>query len=210
MLDARAICDTCGHTRVWHDRDEVRARLRLDPPVERPCYREIGGAPCRCGGFRESGTLALPATYAAGAPALATSVIRIAALSLVLVVMGLALLYAYRSQTPSVPEVALSQAIQDINSGRVRAVTIAGNTAILEFRDIASHKEQTTLPQSDATLARAVLDYNAANPSQPVELRYDTGNQTLPVVGSIILSLLPVLLIGGFFYYMMSQARRRS
>jgi preprotein translocase subunit YajC len=29
------------------------------------------------------------------------------------------------------------------------------------------------------------------------------------VIGSILLSLLPVFLIGGFFYHMMRQAQRR-
>ena len=131
-------------------------------------------------------------------------------LTLLLVVMGLLLLYAYRSQTPSVPEVSITQAVQDISAGRVRAVTITGNRATLEFRDASSHKEQTTLPEPDTILARAVSDYNAANPSQPVKLTYQQEAQTIGVVGSIILSLLPVLLIGGLFYYLMMRARRES
>lgn len=130
-------------------------------------------------------------------------------LTLLLVVMGVALLYAYRSQTPSLPQVSLSQALQDISAGLVRAVTVAGNRATLEFRDNPAHKEQTTLPEPDTVLARAVLDYNTAHPSQPIELRYEQGSQTVGVIGSIILSLLPVLLIGGFFYYMM-RTRRSS
>jgi cell division protease FtsH len=131
-------------------------------------------------------------------------------LALLLVVMGIALLYAYRSQTPSLPEVSLTQALQDISTGRVRAVTITANRATLEFRDNPTHKEQTTLPEPDTSLARAVLDYNAANPSQPIELRYEPEGQTVGVVASIVLSLLPVLLIGGFFYYMMMRLRRSS
>src|SRR5438034_3483273 len=135
MLEARAICDTCGHTRDWHDRDAVRARLRSDPPIERPCYREVGGAPCRCGGFRESGNFAIPA---GSQPTLGSGprsrVLQNGILSLLLVVMGLLLLYAYRSQTPAVPEVDVTRALADINSGRVRAVTIAGSKATLVFR----------------------------------------------------------------------------
>ena len=211
MLDPRAICETCGHTRDWHDRDAVRARLRSDPPVERPCYREIGGAPCRCNGFRESGTIAVSSLSGATrrlAPGFATA--RVAILALLLVVMGLGLLYAYRSQTPSVPSVDLTTAVQDIGAGRIRAVTIAGTTATLEFRDVSSHKERTTLPELDTVLARAVSDYNAANPSQAIALRYDQGAEPLGVFGSIVLSLLPVFLIGGFFYYLMMRTRDRS
>jgi len=133
---------------------------------------------------------------------------RIAALLLLLVVLGLGLLYAYRSQAPSMPEVDVSQALQDINAGRVRAVTIAGTKAILEFRDSPAHKEQTTLPEPDSVLARTVMDYNAANRSQPIELRYVQDGQTVGVIGSIILSLVPVFLIGGFFYYLMGTRRR--
>lgn len=130
-------------------------------------------------------------------------------LVLLLIVMGLGLLYAYRSQTPSVPPVSLSQALQDISAGLVRGVTVTGNRATLEFRDNPTHKEQTTLPEPDTVLARAVSDYNTSHPSQPIELRYEQGNQTVAVIGSVVLSLLPVLLIGGFFYYMM-RTRRAS
>jgi preprotein translocase subunit YajC len=43
-----------------------------------------------------------------------------------------------------------------------------------------------------------------------IELKYVSDNQPGNVIGSIILSLLPVLLIGGFFYYMLRVAQRRS
>lgn len=213
MLEARAICETCGHTRDWHDRDAERARLGSDPPVERPCYREVGGVPCRCGGFRESGTLAVPATSSvAPGSAAGFATARVATLALLLIVMGLGLLYAYRSQTPSLPEVDLTQALQDISAGRIGAVAVAGNKATLEFRDNRTHKEQTTLPEPDTILARAVSDYNAANPSRPITLKYEQGTQPTGVVGSIVLSLLPVLLIGAFFYYIyyLMGRRRRS
>jgi len=207
MLEARAICDTCGHTRDWHDRDAVRARLRTDPPIERPCYREVGGAPCRCGGFRESGSFAVPAGSQGSLGAAPRSrILQSGILTLLLVVMGLALLYAYRSQTPTVPDVDLTQALRDINAGQVRAVTIAGSKATLELRNGLT--ERTTVAQPDTILARAITEYNAANPSQTIELRYTSESQPVSVIGSIILSLLPVLLIGGFFYYVMMKARR--
>ena len=210
MLEARAICDTCGHTRDWHDRDAVRARLRADPPIERPCYREVGGAPCRCGGFRESGSFAVPAGSQGSLGAAPRSrVLQSGILTLLLVVMGLALLYAYRSQTPSVPQVDVTQALRDIGSGQVRAVTITGAMATLELK--SGLKEQTTVPEPDTLIGRAVADYNAANPSQPIQLKYVAETtQPFTVVGSIVLSLLPVLLISGFFFYLMREARRRS
>jgi ATP-dependent Zn protease len=119
-----------------------------------------------------------------------------------------ALLYAYRSQTPSVPEVDITQAVQDLNSGRIRATTIVANKATLEFADSATHKEQTTVPEPDTILAPAIAGYNATHPAQPIELRHAQDGQTFATVGAILLSLLPVLLIGGFFYYLMGIRRR--
>jgi hypothetical protein len=211
VLEARAICDACGHTGDWHDREAVRARLRSDPPIERPCYREIGGALCPCGGFRDSGTLVVPAgALSTRGSASGFAIARVAVLALLLVILGLGLLYAYRSQTPAVPQVDTRQALQDVNAGRVRAVTISAGKATLEFRDSPSPKEQTTLPDQDTILVKAVADYNAATPSQAIELRYVSESQPVSVVGSVILSLLPVLLIGGLFYYLMTKARRVS
>jgi ATP-dependent Zn protease len=139
-------------------------------------------------------------------PALAIA--QVGALALLLVILGVGLLYAYRSQTPSVPEVDLSQAMQDINAGRVSAVTIAGSTATLEFRDSPSHRERTTVPQPDNVLAPAVARHNAATPSQAIELRFAQDSQSVNVIVPIVLSLLPVVLIGGFFYYLMGARRK--
>jgi cell division protease FtsH len=119
--------------------------------------------------------------------------------------MGLALLYAYRSQTPSIPEVSVTEAIQDVQAGQVKIVTIVANRATLELKNTT--KKQTTLPENEQLLSKAISDYNNSNPAQKVELKYQTDSQTLSVVGSIVLSLLPVLLIGGFFFYMMRQAQ---
>jgi ATP-dependent Zn protease len=138
------------------------------------------------------------------------STVRVGILALLLVVLGLGLLYLYRSQTPSTPQVSITQAVQDIGAGRVSAVTIAGNRATLEFRDPRSGREQTTVAEPDTVLARAVSDYNASNPSRAVALTYQQESQPLGVVGSIVLSLLPVLLLGGIFYYLMVRAQRRS
>ena len=122
--------------------------------------------------------------------------------------MGLALLYAYRSQTPSVPEVDISKAQQDVNAGQIRSVTIVANKATLQFKDSETHKEQTTVPEPDTILSKTVQDYNATHlASDQVALKFQTDSQTLSIVGSIVLSLLPVLLIGGFFFYMMRQAQ---
>jgi cell division protease FtsH len=119
--------------------------------------------------------------------------------------MGLALLYAYRSQTPSIQPVVYSQAVQQINSGQVRKVTIVANKATLELQN--NEKQQTTLPERPEAFEKLLADYNAANPSRTITIDYQQESATFSVIGSIFLSLLPVVLIGGFFFYMMRQAQ---
>ena len=118
--------------------------------------------------------------------------------------MGLALLYAYRSQTPAVQTVPVTTAVQHVQANRVKTVTVQANRASVELTD--GTKEQTLLPDKDDPLLAAVTAYNATHNNQ-VELKYEEQSATLSVVSSILLSLLPVLLIGGFFFYMMRQAQ---
>src|SRR5438034_1187459 len=121
--------------------------------------------------------------------------------------MGLALLYAYRSQTPAITTVPISQAVQDVQAGKVKTVTEIATKATLELND--NTKEQTQLPDNskDDPLQQAVIAYNNANPTRQVVLKYEEQSATFSVIGSVLLSLLPVLLIGGFFFYMMRQAQ---
>lgn len=81
---------------------------------DRRCYREIGGAGCRCTGFRDSGELAVSAVPAPAGRSVITALL----LVVLLIVMGLALLYAYRSQAPSVRMAVYSPAIQEIAAAR--------------------------------------------------------------------------------------------
>jgi ATP-dependent Zn protease len=172
--------------------------------MERACYRRIGQQPCPCPAFRAGDERVV------SAPSATATVFRNGVLTLLLVVMGLALLYAYRSQTPAVPSVTITEAISDVNAGQVARVTITGNRATIELRD--GTKRLTNLPDGaagDDPLTRAITAYNQANPARQVQLRYEQTDPSFSVIGSVLLSLLPVLLIGGFFYYSMNVARRR-
>ena len=198
------ICLECGHDYAWHVRERATKRLGSDPGAERSCFRQISGRPCPCADFRESRQRLV------AAPATSVSVLRNAVLTLLLVVLGLGLLYAYRAQTPAIPTVAISEAIRAVNAGEVKAVTIATNRATLDFTD--GRRSQTILPEGargDDPLTEAIKSYNQANPTRAVQLRYENADPGFSVIGSVLLSLLPVLLIGGFFYYMMNTMRRR-
>ena len=203
MSDPRAICADCGHVRSWHDRDPGRAMPSGETASDRRCYREISGAGCRCSGFRDSGEVAVLAVRSGAGRSVITSIL----LFVLLVVMGLALLYAYRSQSPSVQTVGYSEAVQQINSGQVRKVTIVANKATLELQN--NDKQQTTLPERPEAFEKLLADYNAANPSRRVTIDYQQESATFSVIGSILLSLLPVLLLGGFFVYLRSRSRSR-
>jgi hypothetical protein len=204
MRDPRSICAECGHVQSFHDRAASRALPNADLTSERNCYREVGGAPCRCSGFRDSGEVAIAA---AGQPPAGRSPLTAALLAVVLVVMGLALLYAYRSQSPAVPSVALSQAIQEISAGQVAKVTIIGNTATLDLRSGDRHR--TTLSQPDTIFQKTLADYNTANPSRQIIIDYQQESASFAVIGSIFLSLLPVLLLGAFFTYLFRRSVSR-
>jgi hypothetical protein len=201
--DPRAICAECGHVRSWHDREAARALRRGELPSDQQCYREIGGAGCRCRGFRDSGEVALATRPSMGRQAYLNGV-----LALLLVIMGLALLYAYRSQTQQVVPIDYSQAVQEINAGQVKKVTIEPGRATLELWQY-NEKQQTTLPDRIETFEKMLADYNIANPSRQITIVYPKDSGAFPVIGSILVSLVPVLLVGAFFFYMFRRSALR-
>lgn len=204
--DSRAICAECGHVRAWHDRDSARRMRSGELASDRRCYREVGGAGCRCSGFRDSGEVAiggLPAIPGRGG----RPVVMAGLLTLLLVVMGVALLYAYRSQTPSVQTVAYSEAIREINAGEVKKVTITANKATLEL--VNFERRQLTLPDRPDAFQKVLDDYNTANPSRQIAIDYQAEGAGFTVLFSILLSLLPVLLLGASFLYLTSRLRPR-
>ena len=50
---------------------------------------------------------------------------------------------------------------------------------------------------------------DSANPTRTVVVEYQPDSSGFPVITSILLSLLPVLLLGGFFVYVRSRSRSR-
>src|SRR5438445_7774618 len=102
--------------------------------------------------------------------------------------------------------VVYSQAVQEINAGQVKKVTIVANKATIELLN-STDKQQLTLPDRPETFQKLLDDYNVANPSRQIIIDYQAESATFSVIGSIFLSLLPVVLIGGFFFYMMRQAQ---
>jgi len=126
-------------------------------------------------------------------------------LTALLVVMGLALLFAYQKQSPAAEEITVTDAVQAVQAGRVKSITVSGNKATVVLTD--DKKQQATINDRNEGFEQTILEYNKANPGRLVDLKYAPESGTLGFVGSLLLSLLPVLLIGGFFIYMMRQAQ---
>jgi cell division protease FtsH len=128
-------------------------------------------------------------------------------LTLLLVLMGVALLYAYKAQSPSALIATYDKAVSEIQSGQVTKVTISGDSAMLEKPDKSTETVNIGMNDNGA-FQKIVTDYNAAQPvNSRVQLSFQKDSQTFGIIGSVLLSLLPVLLIGGFFVYMMRQAQ---
>ena len=198
------VCLECGHEYAWHVRERATKQLGIDPGLDRSCYRQISGRPCPCAEFRAGPERLMTV------PSTTSSVVRNGVLTVLLLVLGLALLYAYRAQTPAIQTIPITEAIRAVRAGEVKALTITANKATLEFAD--GTKRQTNLPEGargDDPLSQAVAAYNKANPARAVVLRYEPAEPGFSAIGSILLGLLPVLLIGGFFFYMMNTMRRR-
>ena len=99
--------------------------------------------------------------------------------------------------------------MQEINGGQVKKVTIVANRATLELNNSTTDKQQTTLPDRDEIFQKALADWNTANPTRQIVIDYQQESASFGVIGSIFLSLLPVILLGAFFTYLFRRSVSR-
>ncbi len=127
-----------------------------------------------------------------------------ALLTLLLVVTGIAALYAYNSydqkQAP-VAEVPFATAVTEIGLGRVQTVEVTSgrNTALLMLRD--GTKQQTVVGDQGGTLVKVVNEYNAANPDRPAAYVVRQETDAPQGLGQLLIAILPIVLIAALFLY---------
>ena len=116
---------------------------------------------------------------------------------LLIVVLGLGLLYAYRSQSPATPTIPITQAVTDIQRGHVREVVYEGNHATLTLED--GTREQANAPFGPGRqdqLADAVVMFNQQSPSRPITLRTESaGPEFAPPLFGLLAASLPLLFL---------------
>jgi len=106
--------------------------------------------------------------------------------------LGLGLLYAYRSQTPAVPTVPMTQALAAIQDGQVDQILLENDRATLTLYN--GTREQTNVGSRDVLL-QAVTEYNRAHPAKDIQIRYDDRYPFGQTLFSVLLSLLPLALL---------------
>lgn len=119
-----------------------------------------------------------------------TGVLGLGAALLLTMLLGLGLLYAYRSQSPAVATIAYSAALAAVHEGKVRSVTIEDGKATLTFVDGA--RQQTNIPDNGQVLVQTITEYNRTNPAHPVDVAANNG---LPGIAPALLGLLPLLVL---------------
>jgi ATP-dependent Zn protease len=128
------------------------------------------------------------------------SPLAIVALVVLFFVLAFGSLYAYRSQTPAVQTVPITQAVSDIQQGHVREVVYEGNRATLSFDD--GRREHTNTPAGpfgpgrEDPLTAAVSLFNQQNPTRPITLRSESaGPEFGPPLLAFLVAFLPLLFL---------------
>ena len=136
------------------------------------------------------------------------SVIGVAAALLVVVVLGVGLLYAYRSQAPALQQVPYAQALSEIQNGQVRSAVVEDHLVTLRLND--GSQQQTVAPDNGDALARAVTSHNASDPTHPVEFSFMNGGGAgiVPLFTGVIVALSPILVLGALALYAASAYSR--
>jgi cell division protease FtsH len=121
-----------------------------------------------------------------------------------LVVISLIFSNFLESKKP-IPEIALNQLVDQINTGKIKEVTIAGNDLKIKLQDgtDATSKKETDASLTD-TLKNLGVDSLAL---QKVKLSFEAQSGWQFWAGVLIPTLLPIVIIGIILFLMLRQAK---
>lgn len=131
------------------------------------------------------------------------------ALLLLLIIGFPACLYAYRSQSPAVQTVPLTQAMAEIQGGHVDEILLENDRATLTLTD--GSRQQVNTGGARDPLLQAVTEYNRANPARDIRMRYEDGYPFGQTLLSVFLGLMPLIfLVALIFFAAYAFARARA
>jgi len=113
---------------------------------------------------------------------------------LLLLFLGVALLYAYRSQAPAIPTVPYTIVLNEMQDGRVRSAEVEGGHVTVRLID--GTMQQTNTANNGDDFVRAVTDHNRSDPAHPVDVRYGPGGPSgIEFLFPVIVGLVPLLVL---------------
>jgi len=121
-----------------------------------------------------------------------------------LLVSGIMILYSTPAQKPA--EISLSELATQINDGKIKSVSVDGNTLAIELNDGGKEK---SVKEPQSSLTESLSNYGVDKDKiKEVKIDIKQASEFSSWMGAILPFLLPFLLIGAFLWFMMRQAQR--
>jgi hypothetical protein len=91
--------------------------------------------------------------------------------------------------------------VTDIQSGQVKSVVVTGDTATIDQLD--GTRETATIGSNDGgVFQKVILDYNATQPvDKKITLSIQSDSRGVGIIGSVLLSSIPIFLFAALLFY---------
>ncbi len=102
-------------------------------------------------------------------------------------------------------EIALTQLVEDINQGKVKEITVAGNDMAITYQDDSKAKSKKEI---EGTLSQSLINFGVSQTAlKEVEIESKEERGFTYWLGPISLFLFPLLIFGLFFWLIFRQAK---
>jgi ATP-dependent Zn protease len=126
----------------------------------------------------------------------------------VVLVFGLALLWAYADSGSEAPAYPYSQLLADAAAGRIEAIEQDGTHLAVSLSGENEPRSGRIASETINVYAEACAAAGAELGQCPIRYMAVGASEAGQWVGLLVTALLPVLLIGAFIYFMMRQAQQ--